>query len=61
MKMGPDSVSQMESAVIELRAEWDKFEGGNSAAGTRARKIAQSIKGLGQEVRVEIQAKKNAG
>ena len=44
-----------------LGAEKDcaKFEGGNNAAGGRARKALQKIKILAQEARIEIQRIKN--
>ena len=38
----------------------EKFEDGNSSAGTRVRKNMQTIKDLAQKVRVEVQEKKNA-
>jgi|TARA_R110000751_G_scaffold123828_4_gene224860 hypothetical protein len=37
----------------------EKFEDGNSSAGTRVRKNMQTIKDLAQKVRVEVQEKKN--
>ena len=36
-----------------------KFESGNNSAGTRVRKAMQNIKGLAQQVRLEVQAQKN--
>jgi hypothetical protein len=38
----------------------EKFAGGNGSAGTRVRKYMQSIKGLAQEVRKEVQEQKNS-
>jgi len=38
----------------------EKFEDGNSSAGTRVRKNMQTIKDLAQKVRIEVQDKKNA-
>jgi len=38
----------------------EKFEDGNSSAGTRVRKNMQTIKDLAQKVRIEVQEKKNA-
>lgn len=43
----------------ELNVENAKFENGNSAAGTRARKALQEIKNLSQRLRIEIQEAKN--
>ena len=36
-----------------------KFDQGNNSAGTRVRKAMQNIKGLAQEVRVEVQEQKS--
>ena len=36
------------------------FENGNKAAGTRVRKAMQELKGMAQEIRVDVQARKNA-
>ncbi len=47
--------------VEEFRAEDDKFDGGNNAAGTRARKALMDIRKLCDDRRKTIQAKKNKG
>ena len=47
----------LEQGISDL----EKFEDGNSSAGTRVRKSMQTIKDLAQKVRVEVQEKKNAG
>jgi hypothetical protein len=39
--------------------EADKFSAGNKSAGTRVRKHMQTIKGIAQNIRVEIQEMKN--
>ncbi len=39
--------------------EADKFSAGNKSAGTRVRKHMQSIKGLAQSVRSNVQETKN--
>jgi len=39
--------------------EADKFSAGNKSAGTRVRKHMQSIKGLAQSVRTNVQEAKN--
>ena len=36
-----------------------KFDQGNNSAGTRVRRAMQNIKGLAQQVRLEVQAQKN--
>ena len=53
---------EIKSLIDELEPDMEKFyEKGNKAAGTRARKTLQELKKLAQEIRLEIQAKKNAG
>jgi len=52
------SIQNLLNEVETLKAEYEKFERGNKAAGTRARKSLQSIKKLAQDLRTEIQAKK---
>ena len=47
---------QMGMAMLET----DKFTSGNKSAGTRVRKHMQSIKGLAQNVRTEVQEMKNS-
>ncbi len=54
-------VSELQSLVESVSGEMEKFyDKGNKAAGTRARKGLQDLKKLAQEIRLEIQAKKNA-
>jgi len=44
-----------------LEGDFDKFyEKGNQAAGTRVRKGMQAMKNLAQDIRVDVQNKKNA-
>jgi len=45
--------------VEVFKAEYEKFERGNKAAGTRARKCLQEIKKIAQELRTKIQEAKN--
>ncbi|MEJ0009249.1 MAG: histone H1 [Alphaproteobacteria bacterium] len=47
--------------VEEFKAEDAKFEGGNKAAGTRARKALMELKKAADARRKEIQASKNEG
>ena len=49
-------IDMMNEALVDA-AKHDK---GNSAAGTRVRKAMQAIKGGAQDVRVKVQADKNA-
>lgn len=51
----------LQNAVNALQDDLKKFyEKDNKAAGTRARKGLQDLRNLAQEIRVEIQEKKNA-
>ncbi len=55
-----DSIEKLEAVVAEARADAEKFYGkGNKAAGTRLRKAMQELKGLAQEIRVDVQNSKN--
>ncbi len=54
------TIIQLEEAVAAWKAEDDKFEGGNNAAGTRARKALQDIAKLVKNRRNEITDTKNA-
>lgn len=55
-RMYNDMLVTLERGLNDL----EKFEDGNSSAGTRVRKNMQTIKDLAQKVRVEVQEKKNA-
>ena len=53
--------NEVQDLVNSLEADFEKFyDKGNNAAGTRVRKGMQALKNLAQEVRVEVQDKKNA-
>ena len=52
---------QIAQAVQQFQDEYAKFEGGNKAAGTRARKALMDLKKLADTCRKEIQAAKNEG
>jgi len=54
------TITQLEEAVAAWKAEDDKFEAGNNAAGTRARKALQEIAKLVKTRRGEITDTKNA-
>ena len=49
-------LDQLQEAILDA----EKFDQGNSSAGTRVRKAMQNIKGLAQNVRLEVQAAKNS-
>lgn len=52
--------SELKSFVDELEEDFSKFyEKSNKAAGTRVRKAMQDLKRLAQDIRVEVQDKKN--
>lgn len=54
--------SDVKNLVMSLEADFEKFyDKGNQAAGTRVRKGMQDLKNLAQEIRTEVQKKKNAG
>lgn len=53
---------EMKQLLDELEPDINKFyEKGNKAAGTRARKVLQAMKKKAQDIRVDIQDRKNAG
>lgn len=53
--------SQLVSLVEELEQDFSAFyEKGNKAAGTRIRKGMQELKSMAQDIRVDVQEKKNA-
>ncbi|MEX1063644.1 MAG: histone H1 [Balneolaceae bacterium] len=53
-------LDQVKSLMNELEVDMEKFyDKGNKAAGTRARKQLQDLKKLSQEIRLEIQNRKN--
>lgn len=52
--------SEVQNLVNSLEGDFEKFyDKGNNAAGTRVRKGMQALKTLAQDVRVEVQGKKN--
>ncbi len=52
----------VKNLVMSLEADFEKFyDKGNQAAGTRVRKGMQDLKNLAQEIRTEVQDKKNQG
>jgi hypothetical protein len=54
--------SEVKNLVMSLEADFEKFyDKGNQAAGTRVRKGMQELKNLAQDIRTEVQDKKNAG
>ena len=52
--------SALRDFVLELEEDFNKFYAkGNKAAGTRVRKAMQDLKKMAQDIRVDIQDKKN--
>jgi len=49
-----DTLENIKSLVETLSVDTSKFFGGNKSAGTRARKTAQELKALLQDLRGEI-------
>ena len=54
-----ETLHNISEQLTEAIYDAEKFDGGNSSAGTRVRKAMQNIKGLAQSVRLEVQAQKN--
>jgi hypothetical protein len=52
--------AQVKDLLNSVEGDFDKFyEKDNKAAGTRVRKAMQDLKNLAQEIRIEVQNKKN--
>lgn len=55
-----NKLEEMITLLEEARNDYGKFyDSGNSAAGTRIRKVMQEIKSVAQEVRIDVQTTKN--
>lgn len=53
--------ADLKSFVDGLEDDFGKFyDKGNKAAGTRVRKAMQELKGMAQDIRVEVQNMKNS-
>ena len=50
---------QLQDAINDCQSDVTKFIEGNNSAGTRVRKSMQAIKKMAQDIRVEVQSKKN--
>jgi len=56
-----ETFNQIKETIASMEDDMTKFtEKGNNAAAGRLRKALQSLKKLAQQMRVEIQEKKNA-
>jgi hypothetical protein len=49
-----DEYETLQQILNEGKGDWDKFKGGNKAAGTRVRKIMQDVKAQAQVVREKV-------
>ncbi len=55
-----EKYNELKKLVDEIGEDFEKFyDKGNKAAGTRARKAMQDVKVMAQDIRKEIQEKKN--
>ena len=54
-----ETLENIERQLHEAAEDAIKFDQGNNSAGTRVRKAMQNIKGLAQQVRLDVQAQKN--
>jgi hypothetical protein len=54
-----ETLESIKTLVENLSVDTTKFYAGNKSAGTRARKSAQELKGLLQDLRKEILEEKN--
>ena len=50
---------ELKALVDGSEADFSKFEGGNSAAGTRVRKAMLQLRNLANAIRKEVQEEKN--
>ncbi|MDX1420229.1 MAG: histone H1 [Rubricoccaceae bacterium] len=56
-----DRFNELQDFVNDLERDFSQFyQKGNKAAGTRVRKAMQELKKMAQDIRVEVQEKKNA-
>tara|TARA_B110000467_G_C17825639_1_gene217288 strand:+ start:55 stop:243 length:189 start_codon:yes stop_codon:yes gene_type:complete len=50
---------ELQNVINDCQGDVTKFVEGNNSAGTRVRKSMQTIKGMAQTIRVEVQEQKN--
>jgi hypothetical protein len=50
---------ELQNVINDCQGDVTKFVEGNNSAGTRIRKAMQTIKGMAQTIRVEVQEQKN--
>ena len=54
-----NTFDDLQNAINDCQTDVTKFVEGNNSAGTRVRKAMQVVKGLAQDIRVEVQEQKN--
>ncbi len=60
MENTPNTLDELITLLEGTRTDYDKFyNDGNSAAGTRVRKVMQAVKATAQDVRLHVQETKN--
>jgi hypothetical protein len=50
---------ELQNVINDCQGDVTKFVEGNNSAGTRIRKAMQTIKGMAQTIRIEVQEQKN--
>ena len=61
MENTPNTLDELITLLEGTRTDYDKFyNDGNSAAGTRVRKVMQAVKLTAQDVRLHVQETKNS-
>jgi hypothetical protein len=50
---------ELQNVINDCQGDVTKFVEGNNSAGTRVRKAMQTIKGMAQTIRIELQEQKN--
>ena len=61
MENTPTTLDELITLLEGTRTDYDKFyNDGNSAAGTRVRKVMQAVKATAQDVRSHVQETKNS-
>ena len=50
---------ELQNVINDCQGDVTKFVEGNNSAGTRIRKAMQTIKGMAQTIRIEVQDQKN--
>ena len=54
-----NTFDELQNVINDCQTDVTKFVEGNNSAGTRVRKAMKVVKGLAQDIRVEVQEQKN--